>query len=79
MAKDNVVTLDVSTTLPVPPKRVLSAALDADLSSVLVVGFEQSGNLYFAMSQGDAAELLLALRLAERQLLVSEESANGGE
>lgn len=44
------------TRLDIPPERVLRAALDAGMKSVVVVGFDADGNDYFAASMADAGE-----------------------
>ena len=58
-----VVTLDVTTRLDVPAGRILQAALDAGLESVVIAGYDAEGDEYFASSLADGAD---ALWLAER-------------
>lgn len=61
VADDNVVVLDGPTRLDIPPERVLNGALESELESVLVVGWQKNGQLYKASSTGDAAAILLLL------------------
>lgn len=61
--KGNVVTLGGPTRLNIPPERVLSAALSADLSEVVILGRDQDGDEYFASSIADGADVVW---LAER-------------
>ncbi len=64
---DNVVHLNINTTLPIDPEKVLSGA-SGKLQDVVVVGREHDGGLYFASSMPDAAEVLWLLKLGERML-----------
>ena len=62
----NVVVLGGITKLDIPPERVLSAALEAELSEVVIMGRDQEGNEYFASSIADGADVIW---LAERMKL----------
>jgi hypothetical protein len=64
---DNVVWLNTDGDIPID--RVLFGAFDAKLEFVFVIGRGVDGELYMASSTGDAASLLLVLKLAEKQLL----------
>jgi hypothetical protein len=59
----NVVNLSTITTLDIPPERVLNAALEADLSEVVIMGRDRDGNEYFASSIADGGDVVW---LAER-------------
>lgn len=63
--EDNVVTLPVSTTLDLPPERVLSAAIKADLDTVLVIGIDKEGEPYFAGSTSYRPDILWHLEMAK--------------
>lgn len=63
---DNVVNLNVVTRLDLPPERILNAALEADLSEVVIIGRDQDGNEYFASSIADGADVVW---LAQRMTL----------
>ena len=73
--KDNVVILPVISRLPVPPSRVLKAASAANLTEVVIIGYDADGEEYFASSQANGAEVLWHLKRAEYRLL----SIGGGE
>lgn len=64
---DKVVHLNINTTLPIDPQRVLSGA-SGKLQDVVVVGRETDGGFYFASSMPDAAEVLWLLKLGEKML-----------
>lgn len=63
---DNVINLNVVTKLDLPPERILNAALEADLSEVVIIGRDQDGNEYFASSIADGADVVW---LAQRMTL----------
>lgn len=67
--KDNVVYLNTPTRLDIPPKRVIKAARKAKLADVVVVGYTEEGEFYFASSVADGAEVLWMMKLAEKKLL----------
>ena len=64
-----VVILDVVTRLDVPAERILSAAGEADLAAVVVVGRTEGGEFYFASSLADGGDVLWLLELAKKKLL----------
>jgi hypothetical protein len=48
MGDDNVIVLDVLTTINLPPERILNAALEADLAAlVVIVGYDKNGSITF--------------------------------
>ena len=51
-----IIHLNCLTTKDIPPERVLNAALEADLETVVVLGVDKDGSRYFASSTADAAE-----------------------
>ncbi len=65
----NIVNFPGATTVPVPAKTILDAALAADLKIVLVVGADQDGNLWTSSNRSETAELNLCLDFAKRKLL----------
>ena len=69
---DNVVVLNVSTTLPLPADRVLEAAV-GHLESVVLLGYEPGGSTWFASSTADKREVLWMLEEAKRALFEAEE------
>ena len=66
---DNVVYPSFVTTLDVPAERVLEAALVAKLESCVVLGYDDEGEVYFASSIADGADVLWLMRVAEEALL----------
>jgi hypothetical protein len=69
MTADNVVILPVVTTLDIPAERVLSAAAEAGLTEVVVVGRDKDGDEYFASSLADGGDVLWHLERAKLRLL----------
>lgn len=66
---DNIVEFDGITSLDIPPPRILAKAAGAKLESVVVIGFREDGNFYFASSGADGGYVLWLLELAKKQLL----------
>ena len=66
---DEVVELDMVTRLDLPAERYLRRALEADLEAVVVVGYTQDGEEYFASSIADGGEVLWLLERLKKQLL----------
>jgi hypothetical protein len=50
------------TALDLPPDRVLRRALDADLESVVIVGYTKDGQEYFCSSIADVAMCMYHLQ-----------------
>lgn len=69
MSDDNVINLHEETTLDIPPNRVLESAPGENLKNVLVLGFTNDDDVYFASSTGDAKEILYLLEIAKMSLL----------
>ena len=66
----DVVTLDMEKiTGKVPPERVLSAALAANLQDVAIVGITEDEKLYIASSDSNVLKILGSLDLARDQIL----------
>jgi hypothetical protein len=57
------------TTLDLPPDRVLSRAGTAALASVVILGFREDGEFYFASSIANGPEALWLLELAKTRLI----------
>ena len=64
-----IIELDNITSLDIPVERVLRKADEADLSMVVVIGYDQDGEEYFASSIADGPEILWALERAKVLLL----------
>ena len=69
MSEDNVVILPVETTLDLPAERILTAAIEADLPEVFVLGKEQDGRLYFAGNTSDLGSALLLMERARAMIV----------
>lgn len=52
----DVVTLNVETTLDIPPEKILNAALAADLQMVVVIGIDAEGREYYASSSANSPD-----------------------
>lgn len=65
----NVIVLGGLTTNDIPPDRVINAAQEYEISPVVVVGKDKDGDLYFAASTSDTAEVLMLLERAKKRLL----------
>lgn len=57
------------TRLDIAPEKVLSAAIEAELESVIVIGRDKDGNLYLAASGGDVFETNWLLDIAKQEIL----------
>lgn len=69
MTDDNVVILSVPTRLDLPAERVLKAALDADIKTAVVIGWDANDDFYFASSAGDGGDVLWLLEVARKKLM----------
>lgn len=69
MSDDNVVVLPVTTTLDLPPERVLRAALEAPFKRVIVVGVLDNGDEYLAISCTSLPKGVWDLERAKLELL----------
>ncbi len=72
MTTDNVVELDVVTTLNLPADRVLGKALEHGLESVVILGYDRDGNEYFSSSLADGGGVLWLLERFKLRLLEVE-------
>ena len=68
---DNIVSLNCQTCLDISPRRVLAAAIDAELTGVVVAGLAPDGSEYFASSMADGAEILWIIERMKFDLLTS--------
>lgn len=66
---DNIVKLATITKLDLDPDVVIGAALTAQMRDVLVIGFDTTGDFYFAGSSANAGTTILLLEMAKRSLL----------
>jgi hypothetical protein len=69
----NVVEPSFITKLDSPTERILRKAQEADLGTVVVIGWDESGEFYFASSVADGGETLWLLEMAKKKLLEAGE------
>jgi hypothetical protein len=65
----DVVYLNTVTKLDLPAARVLSEAQGADLEDVVICGYDEGGEFYFASNKANGAEALWLLQLAIHKLM----------
>lgn len=78
MSDDNVIELDLITSLDIPPERVLKRALEASLTSALVLGYKDDGTFYFATSAASGPENLWLLERARHCLMLLADGDGDG-
>ncbi|MEV5407206.1 hypothetical protein AB0L20_32355 [Streptomyces albidoflavus] len=64
-----VIDLNLITKVDLPSERILTSALEADLSTVVVIGWDQDNELYFAGSSAYGPENLWLLEMAKTKLI----------
>lgn len=72
-----VVVLNGWTKLDIPSERVLSNALQADLTTAVVMGYDKQGNLYFASNTGDLGRVCWLMEQSKQLMLRVDEEENG--
>lgn len=65
----NVVVLNVVTTLDIPVGRIIAGALDAKVKDLVIIGFDENGDEFFASSVADGGTVLWLLERAKKKLL----------
>ncbi len=69
-----VVNFDGVTSLDLPVGRILEQAKQADLSAVIVLGFTEDGDVFFAASNADGGDVMWLMERTKRALLDYAES-----
>jgi hypothetical protein len=69
----NVIDLRVITKLDVSAEKVLNAALEAKMNAVVVIGWDEDNEFYFASSKADKGKILWLLEMAKKELMDVEE------
>ncbi len=64
-----VIELAVTTKLDLPVERVIKRAAEASLTEIVVVGFDEDGELFFAATKADAGAVIWQLEMAKYRLL----------
>ena len=67
-ARNNVIPLGMITTLDIPVDTVLEEAKEK-MESVLLIGFDKEGELYFASTMADGGEALWLIEMAKKRLM----------
>jgi hypothetical protein len=75
---ENVVTFTGITRLDMPPDRILESAV-GELQSVVVLGYDEDGDEFFASSLADGGEVLWLLERLKKKLLAVPEEMFGHE
>jgi hypothetical protein len=78
MDDNNVIVLNVLTTINLPPERILNAALEADLAALVIVGYDKNGEYYFHSSIPHGATINWLLDQCKKRI-IDEPSDMGGE
>lgn len=68
-----IITLNVTTVLPIPVEKILSGAATEDLADVFVIGRRKNGKLYLATSTPDGGDLLWLMEKAKAVLMEEAE------
>ncbi len=66
-----IVELDVQTRLPVPSDKLLRKALEANVSNVVIIGYDPDGDLYFSASDAECGSILWLIEMAKKTLIDS--------
>lgn len=66
---NNVVILDVETSLDIPIKRVIDGLEDEDYDTILVIGYKHGEGFDFRSSTGDIGRLLLMMERTKIRLM----------
>ena len=69
----NVIEPSFITKLDIPTERILRKAQEASLGTVVVVGWCEDGEFYFASSVADGGDTLWLLEMAKKKLLEAGE------
>ena len=65
----DVVSLDVKTTLDIPPEKVLRRAIETGMTEVVICGIAADGTEFFASSVANGADTHWHLQRAMHQLM----------
>lgn len=69
--ESNVIVLPLpnGTVLDIPPDRLLEAAKQADLETVVIIGRDKNGDLYFSSTTGYLPEVLWDIEEAKQEVM----------
>jgi len=68
-----IITFDGVTRLDIPASRVLEQALEAEIETAVIVGWDKDGEFYFASSVAGGADVVWLMEKAKKRLLEIEE------
>lgn len=74
---DNVVDFNGITRLPSDPYRIIKKACQAEMTSIVIIGFDKDGEEFFASSEADGGAVLWHLERAKKKLLEVPETLCG--
>lgn len=74
MTDDNVVVLNVITTLDVPPERILKGALHRKVKQLVILGYDEDGDEFFASSIADAGSVMWLMERMKKKLLEADDA-----
>lgn len=75
MTESNVIYPNFITSLDLPAERVLTAALEAELTDVVIAGYDKDGDEYFASSVADGGSTLWLIERLKKMLLETPDGA----
>lgn len=64
-----VIELGCITKLEIPCEKLLKKAIDSNLTTVLILGYNKDGSLYFASSHADGGDIMWLMEKAKKELL----------
>lgn len=67
MSKDNIIPLNCVTRLDIPPDRILEGA-KGKLQGVVLIGYDEDGDVYAASSYADGGDVLWLLEACKMKL-----------
>lgn len=67
------------TRLDKDPNQILQDAVDRDLDSVLVMGYDKDGDIYMKTSHADGGEVMWLMELCKARLVKIAEELSGSQ
>lgn len=65
----NIIDLPVTTTLDLPPEKIITRAEQESFENVIIIGWLDDGSFYFSSSAADGGDVLYLLELAKKKLM----------
>lgn len=65
----NVTNLRRITTVPIPASRVLTGALERNLSEAVIIGWDEDGEFYFSSTHSAVGGVLVLMESAKKKLM----------